>query len=81
MKNKYRFNNIVELLKKNQADFVPARNRVGKRNAWRCTCGAETWALRQDEAKHLVAEHLKPSGETCEKSKTVQEETRPTPLR
>ena len=48
--------------------------RIGKRNAWHCSCGAETWALQQSERDHLVAEHAKPSGEPCEKSKTVQQE-------
>lgn len=77
MKNKKNdLNNLIGMLKKNQADFVPTRNsRIGKRSAWRCLCGAETWALQQNERDHLVAEHLRPDGVTCERSKTVQQET------
>ena len=50
-------------------------SRIGKRNAWRCSCGAETWALQQDERNHLVGPHPRPDGRTCEKSSTVQQES------
>jgi len=54
---------------------VKKNSRIGKRNAWRCSCGAETWALQQDERNHLVGPHPRPDGRTCEKSSTVQQES------
>lgn len=50
-------------------------SRIGKRNAWRCSCGVETWALQLNERDYRVAPHARRNGAPCEKSSTVQQES------
>jgi hypothetical protein len=48
-------------------------SRIGLRSAWRCTCGAVTFAVQKSEHIYLVAPHMRPDGAECEKSRTEQQ--------